>query len=88
MVQREILIKNELGLHARAAAVFVKEANKFSSDIFVRKENLKVNAKSIMGIMSLGVSKNQVINIIADGIDEEKAIENLSKLINEELINL
>ena len=75
MIRRDFEIKNEMGLHARAAALFVQTTNKFASDIFVEKENERVNAKSIMGIMALGISKNSKITIIVNGIDEEEAKE-------------
>ncbi len=88
MITKDIKIINELGLHARAAAIFVKTANKFSADIFVKKGNDQVNAKSIMGIMAIGISKGVEITIMVDGIDEEEAMEALIKLIDEELINL
>lgn len=88
MIRRGFEIKNEMGLHARAAALFVQTTNKFASDIFVEKENERVNAKSIMGIMALGISKNSRITIIVNGIDEEEAIEELSNLISVKLINL
>lgn len=88
MLKKDFKIKNELGLHARAAALFVKSANKFSSDIFVAKNDMKVNAKSIMGIMALGVSKSANITIITDGIDEEEAMKELENLIEVELLEL
>lgn len=88
MIKKDFEIKNEMGLHARAAALFVQTTNKFASDIFVERENERVNAKSIMGIMALGISKNSVITIIINGIDEEEAIEELTNLINIKLINL
>ncbi len=88
MIKKDFEIKNELGLHARAAAVFVKSTNRFSSDIFVAKNDIKVNAKSIMGIMALGVSKSSIITIITDGIDEKEAMEELENLIDVELLKL
>lgn len=88
MIRKEFEIKNEMGLHARAAALFVQTTNKFASDIFVEKDNDRVNAKSIMGIMALGISKDSKITIIVNGIDEEEAMEELSNLIGVKLINL
>lgn len=88
MIKREFQIKNEMGLHARAAALFVQTTNKFASDILVEKNDERVNAKSIMGIMALGISQNSKITIIVNGIDEEEAIEELSNLINNRLIEL
>ena len=88
MIKKDFDIKNKMGLHARAAALFVQTANKFASDIFVEKNNERVNAKSTMGIMALGISKNSKITIIIDGIDEEEAVEELSHLINVKLFSL
>ncbi|MCT4564572.1 MAG: HPr family phosphocarrier protein [Maledivibacter sp.] len=88
MIKRDFEIKNQMGLHARAAALFVQTTNKFASDILVEKEDERVNAKSIMGIMALGISQNSKITIIVNGIDEEEAIEELSNLINNKLIQL
>ncbi|SHK54013.1 HPr family phosphocarrier protein [Paramaledivibacter caminithermalis] len=88
MIKRDFIIKNEIGLHARAAALFVQTTNRFASDIFLEKDTERVNAKSIMGIMALGISQNSKITIIVNGIDEEEAIEELSNLINNRLIEL
>ncbi|SKC51882.1 HPr family phosphocarrier protein [Maledivibacter halophilus] len=88
MIKRDFQIKNEMGLHARAAALFVQTTNKFASDIFLEKDNERVNAKSIMGIMALGIPKNSKITIMVNGIDEEEAIEELSDLINNRLKDL
>ena len=86
IVRRKITVKNKQGLHARPAAVFVQVANKFDARISVMREEDKeeVNGKSIMGILMLGAEKDSVIIIEADGSDAEKAIEELSKLVNEE----
>ncbi len=88
MIRKDFEIKNDMGLHARAAALFVQTTNKFASDIFVEKDNARVNAKSVMGVMALGISKNSKITIIVNGIDEEEAMEELSNLIGVKLINL
>jgi catabolite repression HPr-like protein len=84
MLVKEIEVKLKTGLQARPAALFVQEANRFSADIFLEKDGKKVNAKSIMGLMSLAVGSGVVINIIADGEDEEKAIVVLSDFIQKE----
>jgi catabolite repression HPr-like protein len=84
MLVKEIEVKLRTGLQARPAALFVQEANRFSADIFLEKGGKKVNAKSIMGLMSLAVGSGVVINIIADGDDEEKAIRVLSEFIQKE----
>lgn len=81
MKEVTIEIKNKTGLHARPAALFVQTASKFSSQIWVEKDNKKVNAKSIVGIMSLGVSQGNVVKLSAEGDDEEAAIKALVDLI-------
>ncbi len=80
-VKREIVIKSRAGLHARPAAVFVQIANKYESDITIIKEDQVVNGKSIMGILMLAAEKGATIEIIADGADAEKAVEELSKIL-------
>ncbi|WP_342528494.1 HPr family phosphocarrier protein [Chryseomicrobium sp. FSL W7-1435] len=72
------------GLQARQAALFVQEANRFASDIFLEKDGKKVNAKSIMGIMSLAVGRGEEVVLYADGSDQEAAIDTLSKFITEQ----
>lgn len=84
MLVKEIEVKLKTGLQARPAALFVQEANRFSADVFLEKDGKKVNAKSIMGLMSLAVGSGVVINIIADGDDEENAISVLSDFIQNE----
>lgn len=71
----------ETGLQARPAAEFVQKANRYSADIFLEKDNKKVNAKSIMGLMSLAITKGEEIKLIADGPDEELAINDLISFI-------
>ena len=82
MVSREVTIINNIGLHARPATFFIQKANSFKCNIWVEKDERKVNAKSLLGVLSLGIAKGMSINIIADGIDEEAAIESLCALIN------
>jgi catabolite repression HPr-like protein len=84
MVEKQVEVKLKTGLQARPAALFVQEANRFSSDIFLEKDGKKVNAKSIMGLMSLAVGSGVEINIIANGDDEERAITALSEFIQKE----
>ncbi|NHM32361.1 HPr family phosphocarrier protein [Neobacillus terrae] len=84
MLVKEVEVKLKTGLQARPAALFVQEANRFSSDVFLEKEGKKVNAKSIMGLMSLAVGSGAVISIITDGSDEEEAISTLSQFIEKE----
>lgn len=85
MVQREIVIKNKTGLHARPAAILVQKANKFHSDIFLEKDSNRVNAKSIMGVMMLAASEGTKIKIIAEGDDEENAAREISGLLESDI---
>ena len=77
----ELTIINKLGLHARAAALLRETAQKFKSEIFIIKDGTEVNAKSLLGLIALGVSRGTVIKISASGSDAEEAIETLKKLI-------
>lgn len=81
MVSKNIVIRNKSGLHARPASKFVQTANEFKSDIFIEKDSTKVNAKSIMGVMTLGAGKGSEITLIAEGEDEKKALDALVELI-------
>lgn len=83
MIKKDVILKNETGLHARPASLFVKEASKFTSDIKVGKDGKEFNAKSIMGILSMGATKGDTISIKADGKDAIEAVEVLVKLVND-----
>ena len=82
MISKEVVIDNQVGLHARPATFFIQKANEFKSSIWVEKEERRVNAKSLLGVLSLGIVKGTTITIIADGSDEEEAIATLSALID------
>ena len=82
MYAKEITVKNEVGLHARPATYFIQKANEFKSGIWVEKEERRVNAKSLLGVLSLGIVKGTAITVIADGADETEAVEALVTLIN------
>lgn len=84
MTKRPVVVKLKTGLHARPAALFVQEANKFSSEVYVEKDEKKVNAKSIMGIMSLAISSGTEVNISAEGSDSEQAVVALIDLVSKE----
>lgn len=84
MAKSLVVVKLRTGLHARPAALFVQEANKFQSEIFVEKQEKKVNAKSIMGIMSLAISSGTEIGISAEGTDAELAVRALIELVSKE----
>jgi phosphotransferase system HPr (HPr) family protein len=81
MEKLKLILNNPDGLHARPAAIFVQEASKFKSDIEIEFQGQKVNAKSIIGVMSLGAFHGEEISLIADGPDENKALEALQKLV-------
>lgn len=84
MVEKQVKVKLKTGLQARPAALFVQEANRFSSEIFLEKDGKKVNAKSIMGLMSLAVSSGTEISIIVNGEDEQAALDALTDFILKE----
>ena len=81
MFTKELTIKNEVGLHARPATYFIQKANEFKSGIWVEKEERRVNAKSLLGVLSLGIMQGTTITFIADGSDEQAAVESLSTLV-------
>ena len=81
-VSVKLEIINELGIHARSAAMFVRVANKFKSDIFVEKDGERVNGKSIMGIMMLAAGKGLKITVTAEGYDAEDAVNALEELVS------
>lgn len=81
MLVKEILVQNQVGLHARPATFFIQKANEFKSSIWVEKEERRVNAKSLLGVLSLGIVGNTPIKIIADGTDEEEAVDSLVNLV-------
>lgn len=84
MVEKQVIVKLKTGLQARPAAMFVQEANRFSSEIFLEKDGKKVNAKSIMGLMSLAIGVGSTVNLIVEGKDEEAALSTLSEYIQQE----
>lgn len=81
MVTKEVVINNQVGLHARPATFFIQKANEFKSSIWIEKEDRRVNAKSLLGVLSLGIVKGTAVNLIADGADEDAAITTLAELI-------
>ena len=81
MVYRDIVVQNQVGLHARPATFFIQRANEFRSSIWVEKEERRANAKSLLGVLSLGVTGGTDIRIIADGQDENEAVEALANLV-------
>jgi phosphotransferase system HPr (HPr) family protein len=88
MLSATVVIKNSAGLHSRAAAAFVQLTNKYMSDIYINYDHKTVDAKSIMGIISLGIPCDSELVITFDGMDEKVAMENVVELVTNELINL
>ena len=82
MFVKEVVVQNQVGLHARPATFFIQKANEYKSSIWVEKDERKVNAKSLLGVLSLGITKGNSINIIADGPDEEDAVAELVSLVS------
>ena len=81
MCMKDVEVKNQVGLHARPATFFIQKANEYKSSIWVEKEERRVNAKYLLGILSLGIVGGAKIRIIADGSDEQLAVDGLVKLV-------
>ena len=81
MCVQDITVENQVGLHARPATFFIQKANEFKCSIWVEKDERRANAKSPLGVLSLGIVGGTTIRLIADGVDEQQAIEGLVKLI-------
>ena len=81
MFVKDVKVQNQVGLHARPATFFIQKANEFKSSIWVEKEERRVNAKSLLGVLSLGIMGGTDIRIIAGGPDEEQAVEELVRLV-------
>ena len=81
MYLKDVTVKNQVGLHARPATFFIHKANEFKSSVWVEKEERRVNAKSLLGVLSLGIVGGTTIRIIADGVDEQAAVDSLVKLV-------
>lgn len=81
MYVKDVTVQNQVGLHARPATFFIQKANEFKSSIWVEKEERRVNAKSLLGVLSLGIIGGTDIKIIADGADEQDSVDNLVKLV-------
>jgi phosphocarrier protein len=81
MFVKDVLVQNQVGLHARPATFFIQKANGYKSSIWVEKEDRRVNAKSLLGVLSLGIVGGTTIRVIADGMDEEEAVNGLVALV-------
>ena len=82
MIKRDVTIQNAVGLHARPATFFIQKAISYKSSIWVECSERKVNAKSLLGVLSMGIVKGMTITLIADGADEADALEGLAALID------
>lgn len=82
MYIKETVVDNQVGLHARPATFFIQKANEFKGSIWVEKDERRINAKSLLGVLSLGIVKGTTIQIIADGADEKEAVDALVELIS------
>ena len=87
MLTKDIVVNNQVGLHARPATFFIQKANEYRCGIWVEREDRRVNAKSLLGVLSLGITKGSTIRIIADGSDEQLAIDGLCELINSNFVD-
>ena len=81
MYVKDVVVQNQVGLHARPATFFIQKANEFKASIWIEKEERRVNAKSLLGILSLGIVGGTQIKIIADGSDEQVAVNSLVELV-------
>ena len=82
MISKKIIIKLPTGLEARPVALLVQVASQYESKVFVESENKRVNAKSIMGMMTLGLSAGEEVEVIVDGVDETDAMDNIEKYLS------
>ena len=81
MCVKDVMVQNQVGLHARPATFFIQKANEFKSSIWVEKDERRVNAKSLLGVLSLGIIGGTTVKVIADGSDEQQAVDGLVKLV-------
>ena len=87
MLTKDIVVNNQAGLHARPATFFIQKANEYRCGIWVERDDRRVNAKSLLGVLSLGITKGSTIRLIADGSDEQLAIDGLCELIESNFVN-
>ncbi len=85
MFLKEVVVQNQVGLHARPATFFIQRANEYKSSVWIEKDEKRVNAKSLLGVLSLGVTKGTSVTILAEGTDEEEAVGDLVNLISSDL---
>lgn len=82
MYIKEVTVNNQVGLHARPATFFIQKANEFKASIWVERDDRRINAKSLLGVLSLGITGNTTIKILADGSDETAAVDALVELVD------
>lgn len=82
MFVKEVVVQNQVGLHARPATFFIQKANEYKSSVWLEKDERRVNAKSLLGVLSLGITKGLNITIMAEGADEEEAVNELVSLVS------
>ena len=85
MISRDVTIKNNVGLHARPATFFIQKANSYASSIWIQKDDRRISAKSLLGVLSMGITGGMTITLIADGPDETEALNGLEKLVSNSL---
>ena len=85
MFVKDVVVQNQVGLHARPATFFIQKANEFKSSIWVEVEDRKINAKSLLGVLSMGITKGTRVSIIAEGPDEEEAVKALTEMLVKEI---
>lgn len=86
MYSKEVSVQSQVGLHARPATFFIQKANEFVSNIWIEKEERRVNAKSLLGVLSLGIAKGTTIMLSAEGSDEQAAVDALAELVSSDVI--
>lgn len=87
MYSKEVVVQNQVGLHARPATFFIQRANEFKAGIWIVNDERKVNAKSLLGVLALGITRGTKITIVADGSDQEEAVDSLVDLISSNFID-
>ena len=85
MISRDVTIKNNVGLHARPATFFIQKANSYASSIWIQKDARRISAKSLLGVLSMGITGGMTIPLIADGPDEAEALNGLEELVSNSL---
>ena len=85
MISRDITIKNSVGLYARPATFFIQKANSYKSSIWIEKDDRRVNAKSLLGVLSMAIAGGTTITLVADGPDEAEALSGIEELVSKEI---